>query len=490
MPAIITDKFRLHNSEQFFESFSESQSNTYYLGIGRPQSWKTSNRPDGRTENEGLDNAAILPSESIVEQYYAFDDLLAVKKYTPSDVSKVIPRINYSDGVVFDYYRHDYGKRIPNTTTLQTSNSGASILSDARYYVLTTDNNVYKCLWNNNGAVTSEMPSTTSPSSTQTTSDGYVWKYMYTLSSSQIQNFLSTDFMAVSTDANVNSASQNGSIDIVVIKEAGTGGQDGSYSNIPIRGDGNGGLVEITISAGQIINVNISNGGTNYTFGYITLTDINNAGANSLTGAELDVIIPPKGGHGYDAVSELGGFFVMLNQNLEGDEISNSGDFTVNNDFRKIVLLKDPTSSLSPATSTTLRSTKAVVFASSPTPGTFQVDEKITQLSTGAIGTVVSWDAINRILYYIQPRFADEGLNSNGDLIEFSGSGVISGATSTATGTPDTSVTSDVANVTFSSGYSNPEIDHNSGEVIYIENRAPVNRSADQTENIKLIIEF
>ena len=37
MAAIITHKFRIHNQEQFVESFSESSPNVYYLGIGRPQ---------------------------------------------------------------------------------------------------------------------------------------------------------------------------------------------------------------------------------------------------------------------------------------------------------------------------------------------------------------------------------------------------------------------------------------------------------------------
>ena len=36
MPAIITNKFRIHNQEQFVESFSETAANVYYLGIGRP----------------------------------------------------------------------------------------------------------------------------------------------------------------------------------------------------------------------------------------------------------------------------------------------------------------------------------------------------------------------------------------------------------------------------------------------------------------------
>ena len=40
------------------------------------------------------------------------------------------------------------------------------------------------------------------------------------------------------------------------------------------------------------------------------------------------------------------------------------------------------------------------------------------------------------------------------------------------------------------STYSASEIDADSGDILYIENRAPITRAADQTENIKLVIEF
>ena len=83
----------------------------------------------------------------------------------------------------------------------------------------------------------------------------------------------------------------------------------------------------------------------------------------------------------------------MMNVNLEGAEAGSSGDFTTSNDFRRIMLIRDPLSGGSAATGTTLRGVKVARFASSPTPGTFQVDEKISQASTGAIGKVVEWDA-------------------------------------------------------------------------------------------------
>ena len=150
--------------------------------------------------------------------------------------------------------------------------------------------------------------------------------------------------------------------------------------------------------------------------------------------------------------------------------------------------MKDPLSGGSAATATTMRATKAIKITG--VSGTFAADEKITQASTGAVGKVVEWDSTNSILYYMQTRFSNEGIDSNGNKTAFSAGNTITGATSNATGTPDTSHTATTNNVVFNSGYSSSEIDAGSGQVLYVENRAPITRAADQTENIKLIVEF
>ena len=87
--------------------------------------------------------------------------------------------------------------------------------------------------------------------------------------------------------------------------------------------------------------------------------------------------------------------------------------------------MRDPKSGGSAASANTLRATKAIRFASSPTPGSFAVDEEINQASTGAAGKVVEYDSTNRILYYIQTRFNDEGADSNGNITAFSGTNVV-----------------------------------------------------------------
>jgi len=177
----------------------------------------------------------------------------------------------------------------------------------------------------------------------------------------------------------------------------------------------------------------------------------------------------------------------MLNTNFEAGETSNSGDFTTANDFRRVALMRDPESGGSAASSNTLRGTKAVLVTSPS--GTFTADEEINQATTGAVGKVVEWDSSNNILYYIQTRFNDEGVDANGNQTAFSGTNTITGQSSSATATPSSSSTT-VDSVIFASGYSSGEIDEDAGDVLYIENRSPITRASDQTENIKLIIEF
>ena len=486
MPAIITNKFRIHNSEQFQEAFTEASGNTFYLGIGRPQPFGTSTRGDGRTNNEGTDALPVTPADNENTQNFTYDDMLACKKVASTNAGFVVPRRNWTTATVYDYYRHDYGEYITGTTTVQTSNSGAVTLYDATFYVLTAARNVYKCLDNNSGGTSTVEPTGTS-TTILATADGYKWKYIYTLTAAQQAEFLSVDFMAVGTNGTVNAAAVDGAINVIKIKTAGSAGTDGTHASVPIRGDGSSGVCSVTIASGAVTAATVTTPGTGYTYAYIKLADINAAGGGALITTELDCMIEPKGGHGFNAVQELGGFFVMLNTSLEGTESANSGDVTVANDFRKVSLIRDPKSGGTAASAATLRATSAVVGASSNL--TFSVDEKISQASTGAVGKVVEWDPTNKILYYIQPRHNDEGIDTNGNQTAFSGTNIITGADTNATLTPATT-TGTVNSQTFSNGYSSSEIDHGSGEIVYVENRAPITRAADQTENIKLIIEF
>ena len=462
MPAIITKDFRIQNANQFSESFSES-ADTYYLAIGRPQAFA-----DNQAFNDGTDTSPPTPVDSVGSvDYYVYDDLLSAKKITSSNVSAVIPRRNWTTGTTYDYYRHDYGD-INSAGSVITANSGATSLYDATFYVMNSTFDVYKVIDNNGDSASTVEPTGNKSTSVFSTGDSYKWKYMYTLSASEQANFMSTDFIHASTES-TDFSTTAGAIEHVKITAGGSGGSNGTYTNVDIRGDGSSGKCTVVVSSNAVSSVTITTAGSGYTYASVKASDIGN-----VSGADIDFIISPPGGHAADVIAELGGFFVMMNVDFATSE---SGEFNTSNDFRRIALLRNPTDSTtgSTATASTLDATKSMTF--SGTPGSFQVDEKITQASSGAVGFVVDFNSTTKVLRYIQPQFTNQGVDADGNLTAFSGTNTVTGATSSATGTP-------------SSHDITPELTADTGDILYIENRKPISRASDQTENVKLIVEF
>jgi len=498
MAAIITEKFRLHNAAQFEESFTESSNTVYYLFIGK-------STPFTSGTTGGSDSSPPIPLDSPTGEYYTWDDMIAAKSIGSANIQRTVPRRNWVNGTIYDMYK-------PTYSSSSTSTSGASNLYDSTFYFATSDYRVYKVLDNNSGAAYSGSEPT-STSVAPFSSGGYVLQYMYTLTSSQINNSLTADFMPVTTNATISAAAVDGSIDALSVT-VGSGYTNGTYY-AAVYGDGtsqgtsSGAIVRITVSGGAIVafgstagtNTTMHSVGAGYTYGTVNLASgytfsdaaLSSASAIGGSGGSISVIIGPKGGHGFNAVEELGGHYVMAGITLTSAE---GDDVTTENDFRRLGIIKDPYTfgTNSVATISTARMTYATKLTSQS--GTFDADEKISQATTGAIGKVIEWDSSNSILYYVQERFGDYGTNgTTGAYVAFSGANVITGATSSATGTPDAAADSAVTltggnTVTFADGYANPELAFDSGDIIYQENRKPISRSSDQIEDIKIIVEF
>ncbi len=485
MAAIITNKFRINNAEQFVESFSETAAETYYLFIGRAHSWASDADVQGNTIAEGTDASPPTPNDDVTSEFYNWDDMLGAKLIASTDVSRVIPRRNWTTGTTYDMYEHNIGSG--NATA-----SGATNLFDSTYVVMNGAFAVYKVI-ENDGATASTVEPTSTSNSVFATSDGYRWKYLYSLTSAETLNFMSTDFIHASTDSTVSAAAVSGALDTALVVAGGSSYSTNSgatISAIPIRGDGASGVASVVISSGAVASVSITTAGTGYTFAYIRTADIvaaTNAGGSG-SGANINVIIPPKGGHGKDALKELGAFYVMMNKSLVG--VEGTSDIGVGNDFRRIGLVRNPFNfgTTTVASASTRRQIYAAVFSS--VSGTFAADEEINQATTGAVGKVIEYDATNKLLYWYQTRFPDVGTDTDGNATAFSGANAITGQTSSAAATPLTSSSTDVNGVSITSGYSTPELAADSGDIIYVEERSPITRASDQTENIKLIIEF
>ena len=498
MSAIITEKFRQHNANQFHESFTEASASVYYLFIGKATSFTS-----GTTG--GNDTVPPTPADDVSSEFYRWDSMIAAKKITSSDISFALPRVNWVNGTVYSMYKD-------NISSSNLSSNGASNLFDSNFYFITSAFRVYKVLDNNSGAAYSGSEPT-SESTSPFALGGYVLKYMYTISASDATKFLTTDYMPVSTDSTVSAAATDGKIEGLVVV-GGSGYTDGTYY-AAVYGDGtsagtsSGAIVSIKVSGGAIQGFGLSSGtdtilhsgGAGYTFGTVNLgsdyifSDAALTSSSTLgsgTGGSITIIISPKGGHGSNAVTELGGHYVMTNTTLTQAE---NDDITTANDFREVGLVVDPTTygTSTVASASTGRMTYIVKMSTSS--GTFDVDETITQATTGAVGRVVEWDSSRSLLYYQQERFGSYGTNSTtGAYAAFSGTQTITGGTSGATGTPsNTTETVTLANsntVTLTTGYANPELQPDSGNIVYLENRKPIQRASDQTEDIKIIIEF
>ena len=472
MPALVTNKFRLSNAEQFYESFSEANT-SYYLFVGRPQPW-TSTTPFGG----GSDSAPPTPLDNVDDEYMYFRDMQAAKIISSTDIQYAIPRHTWTSGTAYDYYRGDYGAQWSSTASdiVKTVNAGTNLwASTTLFYVISSLNNVYKCMWNNAGGTSTVEPTGTS-NSELTTADSYVWKYMYTLTTAQVSDFLTADFMPVATNSTVSAAAVDGAIRHYKVERGGSGYTNNTYTSVAINGDGASAVVTVIVSGGAVTSVTSTAAGTGYTFATCDVDAISGIGTPS-TSAIVTPIIGPKGGHGYNAINELGGFYVMTNTSIASTE--GSGDFVVDQDFRRVGVVLNPYNygTTTIATASTLSALKSMTFAASPTPGTFVHDEIITGGTSAAKGKVVHWDSTNRVLKYIQTQWTGvetAGADKN-KLTAFTSGEVVTGA-GAATGTI--------------SALTTPEIDYYSGTVIYAEDRSPITRATDQTENVKLIVEF
>jgi len=86
MAAIITEKFRLHNADQFEESFTESSNNTYYLFIGKSM-------PFTSGTSGGSDSSPPTPTDGPTEEFYAWDSMTAAKKIASPGLAPTVAAI-------------------------------------------------------------------------------------------------------------------------------------------------------------------------------------------------------------------------------------------------------------------------------------------------------------------------------------------------------------------------------------------------------------
>jgi hypothetical protein len=534
MSAIITDQLRILNAKLFVDDI-ESSSNSYYSFIGLPNPYDYS---------QDWDFNPPAPKDSFEQENDYWDTMLSLKKIKPDDVRLMSRKNIWSSGTTYDMYRHDISR------TKTSKPSGSTNLYSSNFYVVNSDFRVYICL--NNG-VSPENPegrpslyepkftdleprSASQNSNIFSGGDGYIWKYLFTIRPNDIVKFDSTNFIPIpknwgqsGTESFIikNNALNSGQIKIITIidRGSGIGPANRTYTNVPIRGDGIG--AEATIIVGndsKVESITVSKGGSNYTYGTVDLV----AGGVPVgnTSPKFDVIIPPKGGHGFDIYRELGSYNVLIYSRIEND--TENPDFILGNQISRIGVIKNPLQAkqsediLSQDKASSLYALKLIGISdeSDYKIASFVTDSYIMQtigLGITAIGRVVSYDSNTGVIKYWQDKslvgFNTDGtqkydpeygfnLNrftstpSNGGSITIFG-GSIDLNIDTSFGTEINPGVSTVINSRtyqlgqfFVGGISNPEVKKYSGEIIYVDNRPSITRSQNQKEDIKVILQF
>lgn len=371
---------------------------------------------------------------------------------------------------------------------------------------------------------------------------GYVWKFMFKLPIDDVLRFLSTDFMPIPLSDAFNGSDRpttealaptyNGAIQSVIVENATTTLADRNginYYYAPVVGDGADAVVSFQVTGGLITTVKIEPagagstvGGTGYTYGNVAFVTGLTAADPEWTGgfygvyeafdgnatftipaapaagetAALEPVIGPRGGHGSSRANggegmerEFNTKRVMANIRLAYNE--GEGDFPVDNDFRRIGILKDPASVATPtgAIEETLTNVKKIGLTNGGGLNPYVVDETITQtLTTGgeAIGTVISWERIDANTGYVSYYQSPTQHKSQGKVRDFEDSTVVGVQAVTSTNGGNGLVDGSQ----FTNGLSGSEFIADTGDVIYLENRRLITRAPDQIEDIKLVIEF
>ena len=473
----------------------------------------------------GTENEPPIPLDNQTEKFDIYDDVIAAKRITDEFARAVVRRYNWdiSANPKFDMWKPDYSATPGGGGQVgKSSATGATSIADAKFYLMNSSYEVFKCLYNGEstvpgGANVTQEPSTSSGNYsngifTESAGAGYIWKYMYTLPTDDVLRFLSSDFMPIVLPTNASriateTAAVDGEIDVVLVRDVGSNIPAAQTLYTAIRGDGAGGVVEFTTTAGGAIDpatVTVVAKGTGYSYASISLADGNLFGDQGLSSpvaspnaiGSLEVILPPKGGHGSDMELELNAKRVMTNIRLTYAE--GAGDFPVDNDFRRIGIMKDPIDSdtLAVATDNTLSGLYAIKISGSQAD--YIVDEVISQEVTPGVyayGTVVSWvldpsSTTDGILKYYQSPAQHQ--HTDGKVYAFVNDPAkqVDGAQSGGDGDPDNTVNGTVEGVDLTNGVASPEISNNSGDIIYVENRRLITRAPDQIEDIKLVIEF
>jgi hypothetical protein len=486
----------------------------YYIFLGKTTSWTN-------------DTVPSTPIDTRDDETQTRRDIMAVKRVQPNDAVLMINRVDWTTDVVYNAYDSD--------DVLQNLSHD--------FYVMNSNYRIYKCVFS------PETPSTIQPTASsvgpQTLADGYAWQFLYEVPVGDRAKFLTSEYIPVRFIATSSTFDHNGVVSSLSIQSAGTG-----YTSAPtvtILGDGVGATATATVVAGGVNSLTVTNGGEGYSFALVSFSNGGGTGATATAslsssdvpnpinidvaanasvkngsiefvnvvsggtgysssttiavegdgsglevipiissgaitgvsvtnpgigytfatltptvgvGAILQPVIPPQGGHGSDIPKELLSHVVGITTYI--DDVAE--DFFLDNNFRQFGLIKNikkygTTSIFSDNTG------NGAYVVTVPNGAPYAVDNIITTAAGGQFIVTYKDDTT----LYLLPIIDDKTITAGSIVLNET--------------TPAGSL------LTLSSVIA-PEIDRNTGDIVYVQNVSPISRQKEQVEKIKLYFSF
>lgn len=481
MAAVVTTEF----IAQIIKDTKETFNSGLYIGLGRSETWGAGETPASpqtsfeyaRESRGSTQHVKIVTgvSAAVARQDWSSDTI-----YQPYDDSSqtAIPYVmnsKYEFFLCIEQGYTDAGIVIPSDVEPDRSliNGGTGVFSDP---IQPLEN---------------EFVTLDSQRGTGGYGKGYTWRYLFTLSQVAINRFLTLNYIPVSTFTQdpldqdveteqyeiqqVNKATYNQSGDttgqVLNIKVIdGGAGYSGTNTTATVVGDGTGATAIVSVVGGVIQTVRVTNRGTGYSVASVVIEDTSIPSED----ATLRVVLGPNNGIEADPIKTLKAESLLVTTDFEDDEFSTL--FTAN-DFRQVILFKDPTdyNSSNLFTANTGKANRAL-----RTTGVtnIQEDNIIAGDTSGAKAIV---DHIDGNDVYIH-QTAETGYANfrQGEVI-----------TDQDTAGNATLINGPVDLGSFvQADQIDPDLDVYSGEILYINNIAPIDRDPNQTEDIKIIISF
>ena len=195
---LVTTNFNVESAASFVGSFAN---NDYFIFAGK------------HTPYPGSDAILTTPNNSIkATNLDVYDNMIFAKRISSSDVIHVVDKYLWSSNTFYHKYDHRDGD-----------------LHIKRFYAVvdnSTEFNVYKCLFNASNT-TVNVNSTVAPSVKTidpiVTGDGYIWKYMYSITKTQYEKFATTNYIPVVANTTIETNATPGTIEVIDIVTRGKG---------------------------------------------------------------------------------------------------------------------------------------------------------------------------------------------------------------------------------------------------------------------------